>query len=51
MPLVADGRPEHDTERSAITSAAHKLEVSSKTLRKWIRQAQVDEGQRPGMTK
>ena len=35
---------------AAITSVAHKLGVSSETLRKWIRQAQVDDGRRPGTT-
>src|ERR687893_2808028 len=50
MRLVEEARPEHDTEWAAITSVAHKLGVSSETLRKWIRQAQVDDGQRPGAT-
>jgi transposase len=50
MRLVAEARPEHDTEWAAITSVAHKLGMSTETLRKWIRQAQVDGGQRPGST-
>jgi transposase len=50
MRLVAEAKPEHDTEWAAIRSVAHKLGVSSETLRKWIRQAQVDDGQRPGTT-
>ena len=50
MRLVAEARPEHDTEWAAITSVAHKLGVSSETLRKWIRLAEVDGGQRPGTT-
>lgn len=50
MRLVEEARPEYDTEWAAITSVAHKLGVSSETLRKWIRQAQVDQGQRPGAT-
>ena len=48
MRLVAEARPEHDTEWAAITSVANKLGVSSETLRQWIRRAEVDEGQRPG---
>src|SRR5919199_1738100 len=50
MRLVAEARPEHDTEWAAITSVAHKLGVSSETLRKWIRQAEVDAGRRPGIS-
>ena len=50
MRLVAEARPEHDTEWAAITSVAHKLGMSGETLRKWIRQAQVDDGRRPGTT-
>jgi transposase len=34
MRLVEEARPEHDTEWAAITSVAHKLGVSSETLRK-----------------
>ena len=48
--LVAEARPEHDTEWAAITSVAHKLGVSSETLRKWIRRAEVDAGRRPGIS-
>jgi len=29
---------------------AHKLGVTSETLRRWIRQAEIDDGQRPGAT-
>jgi transposase len=50
MRLVEEARAEYDTEWAAITSVAHKLGVSSETLRKWIRQAQVDQGRRPGTT-
>jgi transposase len=50
MRLVAEARPEYETEWAAITSVATKLGVSSETLRKWIRQAEIDGGQRPGVT-
>jgi transposase len=50
MRLVAEARPEHDSEWAAITSVTQKLDISSETLRKWIRQVQVDDGQRPGTT-
>lgn len=48
--LVEEVRPEHNTEWAAITSVAHKLDVSSETVRKWLRQAQVDDGRQPGTT-
>jgi transposase len=48
--LVGEARPEHESEWAAITSVAQKLGVTSETLRRWIRQAQVDDGQRPGTT-
>ena len=50
MRLVAEAQPDHETEWAAITSVATKLGVSSETLRKWIRQAQVDDGRRPGVS-
>jgi transposase len=48
--LVVEARPEHDTEWAAMTSVATKLGVSAETVRKWLRQSQVDAGQRPGVT-
>ena len=50
MRLVAEAMPEHDTEWAAITSVANKLGMSTETLRKWLRQAEVDDGQRAGVT-
>jgi transposase len=35
---------------AAITSIAEKIGVSSETLRKWVRRAEVDGGVRPGLT-
>ena len=48
--LVAEGRPDHDTEWAAITSVATKLGVSTETVRKWVRRSEIDSGQRPGTT-
>jgi transposase len=48
--LVAEARPEHQTEWAAMTSVAAKLGVSAETVRKWIRRAEVDVGVRPGTT-
>jgi transposase len=33
-----------------MTSVAAKLGVSAETVRKWVRRAEVDGGQRPGTT-
>jgi len=47
--LVAESRPDHATEFAAITAVTHKLGIgSAETLRKWVRQAEVDAGTRPG---
>jgi transposase len=45
--LVAEHRGEYETEYAAIRSVAGKLGISTaETLRKWVRQAEVDGGQR-----
>jgi transposase len=49
--LVAEQRDQYQTEYEAIRSIAAKLGISTpETLRKWLRQAEVDGGQRPGTT-
>ena len=46
---VAQG--EHASEFEAIRTIAGQLGIgSAETLRKWVRQAEVDGGQRPGKT-
>jgi transposase len=50
--MVADVRSEYDTEFAAITSVAKQLGVgSAETLRKWVRQAEIDAGKRRGTTR
>jgi transposase len=47
--MVAEIRPNYETEWAAIGAVAAKLGIgSSETVRKWVRQAEVDGGQRPG---
>jgi len=49
--LVAEHRREYETEYAAIRSIASKLGIATpESLRKWIRQAEVDAGQRPGVS-
>jgi transposase len=48
--LVVEHRDQYPSEWAAICSIAEKFGVSSETLRKWVRQAQIDQGQRPGTT-
>ena len=48
--LVAEARPNYPSEWAAIESVAAKLGASAETVRKWIRQGQVDAGQRAGTT-
>ena len=49
--MVEEHRREYASEWAAIESVAAKLGVASpETLRTWIRRAEVDGGQRPGLT-
>lgn len=49
--MVAEVRPDYDTEWAAMKAVAAKLGIgTTETLRKWVRQDQVDAGARPGTT-
>ena len=49
--MVAEVLPSYSSEWPAIAAVAQKLGIgSAETLRKWIRRAEVDGGQRPGTT-
>jgi transposase len=48
--MVFEHQDEHPSQWAAITSIASKFDVSSETLRKWVRRAEVDGGRRPGLT-
>jgi transposase len=49
--MVAQVRPEYPSDWPAICAVAEKLGIgTAETLRKWVRQAEVDAGQRPGIT-
>ncbi|MFF1355179.1 transposase [Streptomyces sp. NPDC058297] len=49
--MVGEVRPEYDTEWAAMKAVAQKLGIGTTgTLRKWVRQDQIDAGARPGTT-
>ena len=49
--MVAETKDGYPSEFEAIKSIAGKLGIgSAETLRKWVRRAEVDAGQRPGVT-
>jgi transposase len=50
--MVAEHLGDYETEYAAIRSIAAKLGIATpESLRKWIRQAEVDAGQRPGVSR
>jgi len=48
--LVFEHQGEHDSQWSAIASIAAKIGCTAETLRKWVRQAERDQGIREGLT-
>jgi transposase len=48
--MVLEGQSGYPSQWAAIESAEAKVGVSSETLRKWVRQVEVDGGQRAGLT-
>lgn len=48
--LVRDHVGDYDSEWAAISTVAGRMGMSAETLRKWLRQAAVDEGAAPGVT-
>ena len=49
--MVAEISDQHDSEWAAISEVARLLGVGcAETVRKWVRQAHVDSGSRPGTT-
>lgn len=48
--MVLEGQSEYPSQWSAIESVAAKVGVSAESLRKWVRQAEIDGGQRAGLS-
>ena len=48
--LVREQLPEHSSQWAAIGSVTEKLGCKHETLRRWVRQAERDAGEHPGLT-
>jgi transposase-like protein len=48
--MVLDHSPEYPSQWAAMRSVAEKLGIRTESLRRWVRQAERDAGQRPGLT-
>jgi transposase len=48
--LVREHRGDYETEWAAIKEISGRLGMSAETLRKWVRQAEVDAGEAPGVS-
>ena len=48
--MVREHESEHASQWAAISSIAGKMGCTAETLRKWVRQAERDQGRRPGLT-
>lgn len=50
MRLVREQRDQYPSQWAAISAIAPKLGMTRETLRRWLRQAERDAGERPGMS-
>lgn len=48
--MAFEHEAEYESQWSAVVSVATKHGMTPETLRKWVRQAETDEGHRPGLT-
>ena len=48
--MVLEHEDEYGSRWAAVRSIAEKMGCSPETLRKWVQQAEVDRGRRPGQT-
>ncbi|ABM33503.1 transposase [Paracidovorax citrulli] len=48
--MVLEHQGEHGSQWAAIESIAGKMGCTTETLRRWVRQAERDQGKRPGVT-
>jgi transposase len=48
--MVLDHGEQYESQWAAIRSIAEKIGCSAEALRNWVRQAERDQGKRPGLT-
>jgi len=48
--MVLDHQQDYGSQWEAICSIAEKFGTTSETMRRWVRQAEVDDGARPGVS-
>jgi transposase len=48
--MVFEHQAEHESQWAAVVSIASKIGCTAETLRKWVRQAERDQGKRAGLT-
>ncbi len=48
--MVFDHQREYPSQWQAVVSIAPKIGCTAETLRKWVRRAEIDTGQREGVT-
>ena len=48
--MVLEHGGDHTSQWAAMSSIASKIGCTGETLRKWVRQAERDQGKRPGLT-
>jgi transposase len=48
--MVLEHADDHGSQWAAIVSISSKFGMTRETLRRWVRQAETDAGQRPGLT-
>ena len=48
--MVFEQEPHHESQWATICSISTKIGCTAETLRKWVRQAERDQGRRAGLT-
>lgn len=50
MRMYRESRPDYRSDSAAMSKVAELLGVGHETVRHWVRRAEVDAGERPGVT-